>query len=504
MGYSGQGGEWEPKRAFACINGLTCANGIQEEQQHMTTSQERLLLIAGCLLAGMVAPCVRAGVLFGSLVSFDGTNGANPAAALVQGGDNHFYGTAPSGGTNNSGTVFRMSPDGSALTNLYFFNGDTNGATPSGSLVQVSEGSFFGTTFGGGISNFGTVFRITAAGALTSLASFFNTNGAGPNTALVPTGDGGFYGATEYGGPYTNVTSGGSGYGVIFRVTTDGTLTTPVLFNNTNGANPGEVARGADGNFYGTTAWGGNTSLLRLGFGTIFKLAPDGTFSNVYTFGGFADGGFPYAGLLQGADGYLYGATFSGGAGYGTLFRISTNGQFTTLYSFAGGSDGANPAATLVQGPDGNLYGTTYTRGEYGFGTVFQFDPNGTGATLVSFTGTTGSYPGANPRSRLVLANDGNFYGATSYGGAYNAGTLFRLSVPMPPLLQSVSQTNSTLNIAWSAVAGQSYQVERAANLNLHDWKNFTNPFIATNGTVRISDSIIPGGQRFYRLALLP
>jgi uncharacterized repeat protein (TIGR03803 family) len=465
------------------------------------------LLATSVLIAGMDVPCVRAGILFGSLFSFNGTNGANPVAALVQGADRNFYGTATAGGINNTGTVFRISPEGSAFTNLYFFTGDTNGAIPSGGLAQAADGTFFGTTFGGGASNCGTVFRITASGTLASLASFANTNGAGPSATMAEADDGSFYGSTDYGGPYyTNATSGGSGYGVIYRVTPNGAFTTPAWFGSTNGANPRGLVPGRDGNFYGTTAWGGNTSLLRLGFGTVFKLAPDGTLTNLYLFSGFDDGGFVYAGLVQGIDGYLYGATFSGGsAGYGTLFRISTNGQFASLHSFAGGIDGANPAGPLVQGSDGKLYGTTYTRGTYGYGTVFQFDPNdGTGATLISFTGTTGSYLGANPSGRLVVGDDGNFYGVTPNGGSYNAGTIFRISVPMPPLLQSVSKTNGSLSIVWSAVAGQSYQVQYTTDLTVTNWNNFGSSFTATNGTVRVSDPIGPDRQRFYRLALLP
>jgi uncharacterized repeat protein (TIGR03803 family) len=462
------------------------------------------LLAAVVLCAGTGATGVRAGVLFGSLLSFDGTNGANPAAALAQGADTRLYGTATAGGLYQTGTVFRISLDSTGFTNLYAFRGDTNGAIPSAGLVQAGDGVFYGTTFGGGVSNCGTVYRITASGTLVSLAAFANTDGAGPTEVMTRAEDGSFYGTTDYGGAHTNFTSGGFGYGVVFRVTTNGTLTTPVMFHGTNGANPRGLIRGRDGSFYGTTAWGGDTSRLPLGFGTVFKLAPDGTFTNLYLFSGFGDGGFVYAGLVQGEDGTLYGATFGGGLGFGTLFQISTNGQFASLYSFTGGGDGANPAGTMLFGPDGKLYGTTYTRGANGFGTAFQFDPKGTGVTLVSFTGMAGNYPGANPSSRLLVGNDGNLYGVTPNGGSYNAGTLFRISVPMPPRLLSVVRTNGNLRATWSAVAGQTYQVEYTSDLSQTGWNNLGSAFTATNGTVDVSDPIGPDRQRFYRLALLP
>ena len=458
-------------------------------------------LAASLLLGATVA---RAAVLYTPLVVFDGTNGSTPAGALVQGNDGLLYGTASAGGINGAtGTVFRLALDGTQFTNLYIFTGTSNGSDPVGGLVLGADGAFYGTTWAGGVSNCGTVFRITSDGSLTTLASFLNTNGASPDTPLTPVGDGSFYGGAAYGGSSTESSIGGVGFGVTFKVTTNGALSIPIFFARTNGSSPSQLVRMPDGNFYGATTWGGDTSHLMQGFGTLYRLAPDGSWTTIYNFSGGADGGFIYGGIAPASDGTLYGVTFNGGArSLGSLFQCTTNGQLTTLYAFAGGADGAEPAGPLQQASDGNLYGTTYA-GAAGFGTLFQFTPAGVGTTLVIFTGTGGSFPGSHARTQLLQASDGNFYGVTQTGGAYNLGVLFRLSVPMPSRLLSISPSNGLLSSAWSSVAGQNYQVQVSTNL-ASGWSNFGSPFAATNGTIQISESIGTDAQRFYRIALLP
>jgi uncharacterized repeat protein (TIGR03803 family) len=466
------------------------------------------LFLRACevLVIALMASAARAAIVYTPLVIFDGTNGANPVGALVQGRDGELYGTAPSGGVDNAtGTVFRLSLDGSQFTNLYFFSGGADGVFPSAGLAAGANGAFYGTARGGGVSNYGTVYRITTDGTLTTLASFVYTNGANPDTTLTPVGDGSFYGGTAYGGAYTNASlGGGNGYGVLFRVTTNGDLSVPVFFDRVHGSNPGPLIHAADGSFYGATAWGGNTSFFVQGFGTLFRITSGQTMTNIYLFSGFSDGGFPYAGLCQGVDGLLYGAAYSGGsAGYGTLFAVTTNGQYLPLHSFSGGVDGANPAGGMVQAADANFYGTT-SQGASGYGSVFQVTPGGEGTTLVSFTGPGGSFPGGHPQTPLLLASDGNFYGVTPNGGTYNLGVLFRLSVPLPSVLKSVLLTNATLYSTWTAVAGQSYEVQYTTDLAGTNWLNLSGRFTATDGTLSFSDSIGTDEQRFYRVTLLP
>jgi len=308
-----------------------------------------------------------------------------PSAALVQGSDGNFYGTTEYGGTNgNNGTVFQMTPAGTLMT-LVSFNG-ANGSHPVAALVQGSDGNFYGTTeYGGTNGNNGTVFQITPAGTLTTLASFNKTAGSAPLAALVQGSDGILYGTTSIGGDLSvNLPSG---FGTVFKVTPAGVLTTLVSFNGSKGGNPaGGLVLGANGNFYGTTSVGGNLGLNdSSGFGTVFTMTPGGVLRTLVSFN-LANGYNPSAGLVQGSDGNFYGTTGGGGAGGGgTVFEMTPAGVLTTLVSFSR-ADGINPRAALVQGSDGNFYGTTEFGGAGGRGTVFKVTPAGVLTTLVSFS----------------------------------------------------------------------------------------------------------------------
>jgi uncharacterized repeat protein (TIGR03803 family) len=202
------------------------------------------------------------------LASFGGgTDGSYPEAGLVQGSDLNFYGTTSSGGgSTNAGTVFRISSTGT-LTILVSFTG-ANGATPDAALMQGSDGNFYGTTTVGGSANDGTVFKLAVSGGvwtLTTLVSFDGTDGSTPESALLQANDGNFYGTTYDGGS--------SNGGTVFRMTPAGVLTTLVSFNGTNGAYPyAGLVQGTDGNLYGTTYYGGSSNQ-----GVIFQLVMPGS-----------------------------------------------------------------------------------------------------------------------------------------------------------------------------------------------------------------------------------
>jgi uncharacterized repeat protein (TIGR03803 family) len=199
--------------------------------------------------------------------------------------------------------------------------------------------------------------------------------------------------------------------------------------------------QGSDGNFYGTTAGGGTTDINPYsglpGYGTIFRISPGGSETILYSFAGSpSDGWDPAGGLVQGGDGNFYGTTLYGGTNScscGTVFRISPNGSETTFYSF--GSipyDGSNPQAGLVQSSDGNFYGTTVGGGASGYGTVFRISPSGSYTSLHSFAGRPTD--GDGPEAALVQGSDGSFYGTTSGGlpsSGSSGGTVFRFSVPL-------------------------------------------------------------------------
>lgn len=368
--------------------------------------------------------------------SADGSNGANPYADLTLAPDGSFYGTTRFGGATDlngglgDGTVFQVTTNG-ALTTLVNFNG-TNGADPLAALAIGPDGSFYGTTQSGGDTSLasangvGTVFKVTPGGVLTTLVDFDGTNGSAPWGGLTLGPDGTFYGTTGSGG---NVVGPGISDGTVFKVTSSGMLSRLAAFDIfTPGSPAATLALGADGNFYGTTSGGafpGGTEA----WGSVFQIATNGTLRVLAFRGGSSsdtNGTTLYAGLTVAPDGSFYGATLAGGLnGFGTVFKITTNGTWTRLLSFAS-TNGAAPAGTLALAPDGNLYGTTSQGGASNDGTVFKLAADGTLTTLANFNGTNGLGPWAG----LTLGADGNFYGTTRFGGSGGNGAIYRLNLP--------------------------------------------------------------------------
>jgi uncharacterized repeat protein (TIGR03803 family) len=186
------------------------------------------------------------------------------------------------------------------------------------------------------------------------------------------------------------------------------TFTTLVRFDGSDGNGPAGVVQGTDGNFYGTTSPGGADDA-----GEIFKIDPAGKLIRLYSFCYCADGYFDVAGVVLGTDGNFYGTTVYGGTNnLGTVFKITPDGNLTTLHSFDG-SDGEFPNGGLLQGSEGAFYGTMPHGGANGEGTVFKITSAGTLTTLHSFNGTDGAFPFAG----VIQANDGSFYGTTAQDG---------------------------------------------------------------------------------------
>src|ERR1700722_2112534 len=197
-------------------------------------------------------------------------DGAHPAVGLIQAINGGFYGTTSIGGRTGCGAVFAITPNGT-LTTIYTF---PCAGGPAGELIQPSPGDLYGTTIDGGSAGTGTIFKITPSGTLTTLYTFCLQghpcpDGGNPYSALVQATDGNFYGTTLYGG-----VGGGDGGGTVFKITPSGTLT------------------------------------------TLYRFCPEGNPCR--------DGVYPYAGLVQATNGIFYGATQSGGAeGFGTVFSLS-------------------------------------------------------------------------------------------------------------------------------------------------------------------------------------
>jgi len=436
-----------------------------------------LLLL--CAASAVVSPAQT----FRTVLSFDGANGADPRASLVQGLDGNLYGTTPGGGAYEYGTVFKMTPAG-ALTTLHSFCSKgypcPDGAGLIVDLVQGTDGNFYGITAGGGSSYFGTVFKITPDGSLTVLHSFSGRDGAIPN-GLLQASDGNFYGTT-----WGDGISGASG---VFKITPDGTMTELHQFGEGGDGLARALVQARDGNFYGTTDF-----LSHTGAGTVFKMAPAGTVTTLHTFEG---GVAPWANaLLQARDGNFYGTTVSGEYDYaGTVFKMAPAGTVTTLHTFDR-SDGQDP--TIVEATDGNFYGTTSQGGAnpcpdgVGCGTIFRITPSGTLTTLHSFNGTDGAFP----RGGLVQATNGTFYGTTGRGGAHDDGTVFSLCVGLGWFTEELPNNGivgATIDILGTDMTGASYVT----------FNGIAAPFTVVSPTL-IQATVPPGATTGYVRVTLP
>jgi uncharacterized repeat protein (TIGR03803 family) len=345
-----------------------------------------------------------------------------PYASVVQATDGNFYGTSLAGGSQDFGTIFKLTPAGT-LSVLHSFTNGPDGATPFAGLVQAADGNLYGASFQGVSSFYGTIFRLKTSGAFTPLYTFEGAlDGGNDIGSLIQGSDGNLYGSAA--------TGGSNGFGALFSLTTGGVFAPLWSFSSRDGSYPaGPLLQGSDGSLYGTTALGGSNNV-----GTVFAISTNGGFASLASFD-YTRGAFPSNGLVLATDGSLYGAASAGGTngGWGTVFRLTTNGTLTALHSF-NYQDGANPVGGLVQGTDGNLYGATSQGGFEGLGTVFQITTNGQFMTLVQFNGTNG----ATPQSSLIQARNGAFYGTTKFGGSNyyggqgsGSGLVYRLTLPM-------------------------------------------------------------------------
>ncbi len=348
-------------------------------------------------------------------------NGSMPTG-LTLANDGNFYGTTREGGSAGVGTFFRITPNG-ALTTLSSFAG-SNGAHPEASPTLGRDGLLYGMTYDGG-TGVGNVYKASTNGNISNFVSFNYASGSSPNGPLALGSDGNFYGSTYYGGA--------GGFGCVFRLTPDGTITplaSSFSFSDTNGSHPiGAPLLARDGYLYVPMATGGT-----LDAGTIVSVSTNGGLTLLDTFT-ITNGADPESELAYGADGQMYGVTGSGGTagGGGVIFRFSRESGIRPLVSL---SAGQGPVGPMVLARDGNFYGTTQGGGSSGFGTVFQFTTQGLFSTVASFTNSR--YP-----SGLALGPDGNLYGTTLLGPGGSVASAFRFSLDPPKILsQPAIRTN--------------------------------------------------------------
>ena len=401
---------------------------------------------------------------------------------VAQGQDGNLYSTTPAGGSAGFGTVFKITAQG-AISVLYNFDG-THGRVPCSGLTLATDGNFYGTTSVGGSGNLGVIFKITPAGALTVLHTFGSSDGYSPFAPPIQAADGNFYGTAAFGGA--------SAYGTVYKLTSTGVYTVLHSFDLTNGSRPyGPLVQGNDGNFYGTAFGGvGNNR-----YGMVFKVTGKGTFTILHAFD-LTDGGDPYAGLVLGKDGNFYGTTSNGGSvGYGNVFKITPGGAMTVLHSFTPATDGATPYGGLVQATDGNFYGVGYSGGTKDDGTIFRIAPSGTFSARYSFTGTSGGFP----MVTLLQHTTGTLYGDTNTAGAHNTGAFYSLKASLAPyaaLLPTSGKVAKTIGIlgqGFNGATGVSFNGTAAKfKISSDTFLTATIPAGATTGVVTVT---IPGGN---------
>jgi uncharacterized repeat protein (TIGR03803 family) len=277
--------------------------------------------------------------------------------------DERFHGTVANGGKYNDGAVYRMSSTPGSIIDEHDFSGGSDGDDPTAPPIQSMAGDFYGTTAGDYTQNpssLGTVYKISKSGDYSVLHNFMGPDGANPVGPLVQSSDGSFYGTTQGGGQYGN--------GTIFRINSDGSFRLLHSFNNADGSGPnGPLIVGNDGNLYGLASGGGS------GSGTAFKITPGGTFTLLSTFGyvgAYPNGGLVEAtdGNFYGT------LSAGGSQDWGTLFKLTPAGLCSKIYDFQGASDGFQPMGTLLQHTNGKLYGQTYLGGQKSGGVLFEFD----------------------------------------------------------------------------------------------------------------------------------
>jgi uncharacterized repeat protein (TIGR03803 family) len=396
----------------------------------MKTSWRKSLISAG-VISGLLFAGVAAGAqTVSTLYSFTGTttDGANPwYVTLVQGTDGSLYGTTYNGGSKGLGTAFKISTSGTIKLLHSFTGGAHDGSNPTGGLTLGTDGNFYGTTQQGGTESQGVVFKMTTAGAITILHNFnSSTDGAFPWGPPIEASDGNFYGTTSGGGT--------GNLGLVYRITGAGAYSTVYKFSVTYGTSPiASPTQGTDGYLYIPVALSGLNYC-----GTIVQITTAGVLNNSYDFTCESGGSDPIGPLVQAANGNFYSTTQAGGSnGEGTIYQVTTGLVVTVLHSFGTSfGDGELPSAGLLLANDGNYYGSTAEGGTYDDGTLFNTSTGGSYTQLYSFNNSANLLQ-MSPLSPPVQATNGTLYGVTEFGGTDNDGTVYSLNMGLPAFVNA-------------------------------------------------------------------
>ncbi len=319
---------------------------------------------------------------------YAGSHATFNAHTLIQGPDGSFYGVTGAFVVSCSpdcGEVFKIAPDGTYHT-LHTFTGGSDGAAPTASLILGSDGFLYGTTIAGGNSDGdGTIFRLSNDGTFTLLHTFNGSiDGSNSSASLIEASDGNFYGTTPSGGK--------NGVGTVFRITPVGQFTLLHAFDHTDGDGPASrLLEASPGILFGNTSRGGDLSHCKpVGCGTIFTIDFSGSLHTLYQFEPGEHGEGPNSDLFQASDGRIYGTTPAAGgdkeclpsrypACYSSIYSISLSGGLSTSYADSEGHYNAPDSGGLVQSSDGSFWGTTFglPPGDFSIttGTAYKFAP---------------------------------------------------------------------------------------------------------------------------------
>jgi uncharacterized repeat protein (TIGR03803 family) len=370
-----------------------------------------------------------------------------PRAPLLASGG-RLFGTTEVGGTGSNGTIFVLSQDATSLKVITMLGTNAAaGKVPNG-LAEGTNGFLYGTTQFGGSNNFGVIFRIDANGGVYTNLYHFGpaSDGRAPRCGLVSGGDGFLYGCGFQGGNF--------GRGTIFRIREDGSGYT--ILRHLGATIPDgqslqtALVTGPDGALYGVATGGGANSR-----GTIFRISRNGSeYTNLRHFAGGSDGANPQTPLLLASDGYFYGTTFSGGTGFGTIYRLRPDGtEYQVLYRLTERTrDGSQPRGPLVEKPSGVLWGCTTAGGAYNSGVIFRAQMDGFDYRPLWQFGAD-AQDGDTPAGGLTLAGADWVAGPTTLGGGLGMGSVFRFD-PLVTVIR-VEVADALVFLTWNGAGGE-------------------------------------------------